>query len=377
MKNYYKILEIEPDATFDQIKSQHRFLVHAWHPDKFPNPEQKTKAEEKLKEINEAYSTLSDPEKRKMFDLYSGIDLGKSSERKTSNQDYQPSNYRSKEQPINNIYQNDRRNICESCGMPAETKYIEIYQNIGLLIMRRFGSVKGKFCKSCIEYHFWTMTGKTMLFGWWGFISFIITPFLIINNFLRYLTSIKLERSILSISPKPSPFWIFSSLGGMFLVVYLVSFMFGGNTITAGYGLTSTSTPRVAAHSNLNSNSSGTAMVSSFKSTDTPTKKPTLYKSSTPFKKNCYRWDEVTHSNVGKKICVYGKVYKGRYQVDTFQILFSEKANTFFLAVDSGDYFDVKSGECFYVEGIVKESYYGVPYIVPGEFIYYCESWMK
>jgi len=118
-------------------------------------------------------------------------------------------------------------------------------------------------------------------------------------------------------------------------------------------------------------------MVSSFKSTDTPTKKPTLYKSSTPFKKNCYRWDEVTHSNVGKKICVYGKVYKGRYQVDTFQILFSEKANTFFLAVDSGDYFDVKSGECFYVEGIVKESYYGVPYIVPGEFIYYCESWMK
>ena len=44
MKDYYKNLEVEPDATIvDQIKSQHRFLVHAWHPDKFPNPEQKTK----------------------------------------------------------------------------------------------------------------------------------------------------------------------------------------------------------------------------------------------------------------------------------------------------------------------------------------------
>lgn len=111
--------------------------------------------------------------------------------------------------------------------------------------------------------------------------------------------------------------------------------------------------------------------------TKTPTKRPTLYKSSTPIKKSCYRWDEVTSSMIGKKICVYGKVYKARFQVDTFQILFSDKANTFFFAVDSGDYFEVKSGECFYVEGLVKESYFGVPYIVPGEYIYYCESWMK
>lgn len=376
MKDYYKILEVEPDATFDQIKTQHRFLVHAWHPDKFPNPEQKIKAEEKLKVINEAYSTLSDPEKRKMYDLFSGIDSGDASESHTSSREYQPSAHWSEEQPINNVYPNDHRNLCESCGMPIKTKYVEIYQNIGLLIMRRFGSVKGRFCRSCIEYHFWTMTGKTMLFGWWGVISFIITPFLLINNFLRYLSSLRMEKPIVSITPRPSSFWIFSSLGGIFLVFYLMNYLFGGVSTTESYIPTRTSTPRVISQSSIKTTSIN--MVDSSASiTKTPTKRPTLYKSSTPVKKSCYRWDEVTASMIGKKICVYGKVYKARYQVDTFQILFSEKANSFFFAVDSGDYFEVKPSECFFVEGLVKESYYGVPYIVPGEYIYYCESWMK
>ena len=54
MKNYYKILEVEPTATLEQIKSQHHFMLHAWHPDKFPDGELKTKADEKVKEINEA-----------------------------------------------------------------------------------------------------------------------------------------------------------------------------------------------------------------------------------------------------------------------------------------------------------------------------------
>jgi hypothetical protein len=64
MKDYYQILEITPDASPDAIKEQYRFLVQAWHPDKFPNSAQKLRAEEKLKEINEAYETLRNPAKR-------------------------------------------------------------------------------------------------------------------------------------------------------------------------------------------------------------------------------------------------------------------------------------------------------------------------
>lgn len=68
MKDYYQILEVEPDASQEQIKSQYRFLMQAWHPDKFSSPESKAKAEEKSKQINEAYNELGDPTKRKLYD---------------------------------------------------------------------------------------------------------------------------------------------------------------------------------------------------------------------------------------------------------------------------------------------------------------------
>ncbi len=67
MNDYYKILEVEPNASQDQIKNQYRFLVQAWHPDKFGSPETKAKAEEKLKQINEAYDLLKDPIKREQY----------------------------------------------------------------------------------------------------------------------------------------------------------------------------------------------------------------------------------------------------------------------------------------------------------------------
>jgi len=68
MKDYYQILEVGTDASQDIIKEQYRFLVQAWHPDKFPNPSQKLRAEEKLKEINAAYEILRNPAKRAEYD---------------------------------------------------------------------------------------------------------------------------------------------------------------------------------------------------------------------------------------------------------------------------------------------------------------------
>jgi curved DNA-binding protein CbpA len=68
MKNYYEILEVERDAPQDQIKEQYLFLIQAWHPDKFSNPAQKVKAEEKTKDINAAYEILRNPLKRAEYD---------------------------------------------------------------------------------------------------------------------------------------------------------------------------------------------------------------------------------------------------------------------------------------------------------------------
>ncbi len=76
--------------------------------------------------------------------------------------------------------------ICQDCGLEAPTKYVSFHQNVGMLFMRQSKSVEGYLCKSCIHRHFWKMTGTNLFLGWWGTISFIITPFLILNNVGRY-----------------------------------------------------------------------------------------------------------------------------------------------------------------------------------------------
>lgn len=65
MKDYYKILGVSKNATLDEIKQAYKKLAMKYHPDRNPGDKQ---AEEKFKEINEAYSVLSDPEKRKQYD---------------------------------------------------------------------------------------------------------------------------------------------------------------------------------------------------------------------------------------------------------------------------------------------------------------------
>jgi len=79
-KNYYQILEVEPDASEEKIKEQYLFQVQAWHPDKFSKAEQKAKAEEKVKEINTAYEVLRNSTKRAEYDQK--LQLAKKTEQK-------------------------------------------------------------------------------------------------------------------------------------------------------------------------------------------------------------------------------------------------------------------------------------------------------
>ena len=66
MKNYYEILGVSPSASFDEIKKAYRELAKKYHPDKNKNDKD---AEEKFKQINEAYDVLSDEKKRKEYDM--------------------------------------------------------------------------------------------------------------------------------------------------------------------------------------------------------------------------------------------------------------------------------------------------------------------
>lgn len=62
MKDFYKILEVEKNASPDKIKSQYKILARKYHPDKGGDPD-------KFKEISEAYENLSDPNKKKIYDI--------------------------------------------------------------------------------------------------------------------------------------------------------------------------------------------------------------------------------------------------------------------------------------------------------------------
>jgi molecular chaperone DnaJ len=67
--DYYSILEVSKNASGDEIKKAYRKLAHKYHPDKNSGDKQ---AEEKFKEINNAYQTLSDPQKRSQYDRFGG-----------------------------------------------------------------------------------------------------------------------------------------------------------------------------------------------------------------------------------------------------------------------------------------------------------------
>lgn len=72
MEDYYTILEISHKASFDEVKIAYRSLCQEYHPDKLPigTPEKARQyIQERFKQINEAYSILSDLEKRKEYDL--------------------------------------------------------------------------------------------------------------------------------------------------------------------------------------------------------------------------------------------------------------------------------------------------------------------
>ena len=66
-RDYYETLGVPKSASADDIKSSFRKLARKHHPDLAKD---KKAAEEKFKEINEAYEVLSDPEKRKKYDEY-------------------------------------------------------------------------------------------------------------------------------------------------------------------------------------------------------------------------------------------------------------------------------------------------------------------
>ena len=75
-RDYYEVLGVTRTAAVDEIKSAYRKAALKWHPDR--NPENKSEAEIKFRECTEAYSVLSDAQKRQIYDTYGYAGLSSS-----------------------------------------------------------------------------------------------------------------------------------------------------------------------------------------------------------------------------------------------------------------------------------------------------------
>ena len=80
---------------------------------------------------------------------------------------------------------------CQICGANKTTVLADFSGNIGAIIMRFERSIRGNMCKVCVHQQFWKYTAMNLFLGWWGVISFFITPFYLFTNTAVYLKCLR------------------------------------------------------------------------------------------------------------------------------------------------------------------------------------------
>jgi len=256
---------------------------------------------------------------------------------------------------------------CQSCGKIALTKQVSFQQNIGMVILRRYRKVEGWLCAECIEKYFWEMTGKSLLFGWWGIISFFVTPFLLLGNLSDYLASGEVRKQATGLSDNPSGWKAVTILSLMTISCFIVFLFYRINNSSTTY--VDTPSPRVSTPraSRVASNQSSSPTSTRQKAANTQPPRPT----STP---SCSLWSEVTASDQGKTLCVYGVVSKAYWAGgdDIYYLSFSNDTNAFSFIVIRNYFIENAQGRCIMKTGEVK-TYGQMPYIEIGKEFFYCD----
>ncbi len=75
---------------------------------------------------------------------------------------------------------------CQNCGIDAPTQQVSLNQNIGLVVFRLSESTEGQLCRRCISHTFQRYTLVNLTLGWWGILSFFLTPIFLFSNFVQY-----------------------------------------------------------------------------------------------------------------------------------------------------------------------------------------------
>lgn len=82
---------------------------------------------------------------------------------------------------------------CEFCGVRAPVAAVHYRQNTGMLVVRQSREWAGNACRDCGKSWFWKASIHTFFLGWWGTISFVLTPIFLIANIYNYVGVLRLQ----------------------------------------------------------------------------------------------------------------------------------------------------------------------------------------
>lgn len=141
-------------------------------------------------------------EKESIYCPFCGLEIKKSdkpAENKQANipfvSEHNYSDLNTNQREIHSNSSSTRKNIrCQICSQIRPTKEIHFMKNVGMLFSREYSEIEGHLCKQCINRYFWEYFLTNIFLGWWGTISFIINPFLVLNNLWYYLTSLFMKK---------------------------------------------------------------------------------------------------------------------------------------------------------------------------------------
>lgn len=139
---YYAALGVAPSASASEIKSAYRTLAKVHHPDSTTS-----QGDAEIKRINEAYATLSDPDRRATYDSAS---INPESAEAGTDERIAPLR-------------------CSRCNkIAAQVRYLIFWRVYSLILATVRTPVQGLFCSTCAKAEALRSTTITALLGWWG-----------------------------------------------------------------------------------------------------------------------------------------------------------------------------------------------------------------
>jgi hypothetical protein len=223
-QDLYKILQVDPFADPQEIVIAYQTLVNCYSPEASSHPQ----AAVRLKAVHAAYEVLGDPEKRDAYDIRNGWKLSPSlGQAPEAEKTIPPGAATPRAETLSSSVPERtpiRMGVCECCRMVAPTRRVKFRENIAAFLLRYPKEVDGNLCRDCIEAYFWSMTGKTLLFGWWGLISCCVAPIYLIGNIVTYLGAAGLPRSPVARKPRLSA-WKIIVIGVVLMIAIVVGML--------------------------------------------------------------------------------------------------------------------------------------------------------